>query len=285
MKDSLILRFLYKTILGRLLLKLLVQPKVSQIAGNILSSRKSKCLVPYYIRKHKINMANIEIPKGGFLSFNDFFTRKRKMECMDITDGYLISPCDSWLLPVRVGKDTIFEVKHAQYSLSDILKDTGLASMFEDGMALIFRLTPANYHRYCYVANGKILLSRKIQGELHCVRPIALRTVPVYIQNSREYQVIKTDKFGTMVHMEIGALLVGKIKNHKKSIEKKYIQAGEEKGYFEFGGSTIILLFQKDAICMNGNLYKKNKNHAEIRVRMGEFIAQINQERRGYNEQ
>ena len=151
-------------------------------------------------------------------------------------------------------------------------------------MALIRRLTPPDCHRYCSPATGEIILSKKIQGKLHCVRPIALRTVPVYIQNSREYQVIKTEQFGMMIQMEIGALLVGKIENYIRPLEKKYIQVGEEKGYFEFGGSTIILLFQKDAICMNGSLYKKNNNHAEIRVRMGEFIAQINQERRGYNE-
>ncbi|MGN0348570.1 MAG: phosphatidylserine decarboxylase [Roseburia sp.] len=272
MKDSLILKFLYKTALGRLLLKLLVQPKVSQMAGKLLSSKISKCLVPYYIRKHKIDMEDIEIPHKGFVSFNDFFTRKRNAECLDGACGRLISPCDGFFTPVRIRKSTVFQIKHTQYSLKDLLKDEELAKLFGDGMALIFRLTPADYHRYCYSADGKILSSRKIQGKLHCVRPIALETIPVYIQNSREYQVIKTEKFGTMVQMEIGALLVGKIKNYKRPPEKMEIQAGEEKGYFEFGGSTIVLLLQKDAICMNQNLYKKNKNHAEIRVRRGELM-------------
>lgn len=275
MKDSMILTFLYKTALGRLLLKLLVQPKVSQLAGIILSSGLSKCLVPYYIRKYKIEMDDIEIPQGGFSSFNDFFIRKRYMMCLDITCGHLISPCDGYMTPVRIRKQTVFKIKHSHYFLEDLLKDEALAGEFENGMALVFRLTPANYHRYCYVASGEVLLSRKIRGKLHCVKPIALREFPVYIQNSREYQVIVTEKIGAMIQMEIGALLVGKIKNKKRTSEPVWVQKGEEKGYFEFGGSTIILLFQKNRICMNKKLFEREKNCVEIPVRMGEFVAQV----------
>ena len=97
MRDTLTLRFLYRTVPGRALLKILVQPKVSGAAGCILSTGISKRLVPYYIRKHKIDMNGIDIPAGGFSSFNDFFTRKRIMESFDLTPGHLISPCDGFL--------------------------------------------------------------------------------------------------------------------------------------------------------------------------------------------
>lgn len=273
MKESLSLKFLYRTALGRSLLKVLVQPGVSRMAGTILSSRISRFLVPYFIRKHQIDMDGIEIPEGGFSSFNDFFTRKRKLFCPDLTDGHLFSPCDGFLTPLRISKETAFEIKHTQYYLRDLLKDGGLAKEFEGGTALIFRLTPADYHRYCYVADGKILSSRNLPGVLHCVRPIALGTVPVYIQNSRAYQVIETTQFGTMVQMEIGALLVGKIVNYGRSSRQALVRAGEEKGYFEFGGSTIILLFQKGAIRLSRDLFQGNGSRKEIRVRIGEYIA------------
>ena len=273
MKETLVLRFLYKTALGRYLLKPLVQPGVSRLAGKVLSSGASKCLVPYFIRKHGIDMENIAVPQGGFASFNDFFTRRRMVDSFDREDGHLISPCDGFLTPLKIKKGIVFEVKHTQYSLTELLKDKELANRFEDGMALVFRLTPANYHRYSYPANGKILKSRRIKGQLHCVRPIATSTYPVYIQNSREYQVIETERFGTMVQMEIGALLVGKIQNHKSTLQKRQIQAGEEKGYFEFGGSTIILLFQKHATRMNKKLYEKRNCDGEILVQQGEFVA------------
>lgn len=272
MKESLSVRFLYRTALGRSLLRMLVQPEVSRLAGAVLSSRPSKFLVPYFIRRHRIDMEGIEIPQGGFSSFNEFFTRKRVAFCPDVAGGQLISPCDGFLTPLKIGEKTAFEIKHTQYFLKDLLKDSALAEAFAGGTALIFRLTPANYHRYCYAADGELLSSKKIPGVLHCVRPIALGTVPVYIQNSREYQVIRTDRFGTMVQMEIGALLVGKIENYSRQSEKS-VHAGEEKGYFAFGGSTIVLLFQRDAIRLSRNLFRGNTRREELPVRIGECIA------------
>lgn len=279
MRESLLLWFLYRTIPGRLILKLLVQPKVSAAVGDYLSSRTSKWIVPYYIRKHEINMDDIEIPPGGFSSFNEFFTRKRETECFDMTYGHLISPCDGFLSFVRITDDTVLNIKNTTFTLAELLKDHELAGQFKEGIALIFRLTPANYHRYCYVANGKIILHRKIQGMLHCVRPIALRTVPVFAQNSREYQVLETERFGTVIQMEVGALLVGKIKNDISTFKSGFVRRGEEKGYFEFGGSTIIILLQKNKIYLNEKLYKKRSSGGEIPVCMGEFVAKSGKER------
>lgn len=273
MRESLLLWFLYRTVPGRMLLMLLVQPKVSEAVGYYLSSRASKWIVPYYIRKHKIDMSDIDIPWGGFSSFNDFFTRKRNIECFDETCGQLISPCDGFLSFVRIREDTVLNIKNTRFTLGDLLKDYELAGQFREGCALIFRLTPANYHRYCYVANGKIILYRKIQGMLHSVRPIAIRTVPVFAQNSREYQVLGTECFGTVIQMEVGALLVGKIRNDVSALKSGYVWRGKEKGYFEFGGSTIIILLQKNTICFNENLNKKQNNNGEIPVCMGEFVA------------
>ena len=280
MSKSLVLCFLYKTALGRMILKLLVQPEVSRVAGKFLSSGLSKWLVKYYIWKHKIDMDNIEIPAKGFSSFNDFFIRKRRIEYYDLTQDHLISPCDGFLTYVKIKKNSVFEIKNTRFSLEDLLDDHKLAMEFQNGTALIFRLTPANYHRYCYVAYGRILYFRRIKGKLHCVRPIALRVVPVFVQNSREYQVIKTDKFGTMIQMEIGALLVGKIKNYRQPLRQDNIKAGEEKGYFEFGGSTIIVLLKENSICFNGKLYEKKNSNREIMVHMGECVAQTKKERR-----
>lgn len=272
MKDTGMLRFLYETIPGRILLKLLVQPKVSQLAGKILSVRASKCLIPYYIKKHRIGMDDIEVPQGGFTSFQDFFARRRKGVVRSRDTGQLISPCDGFLTPVRIGRETVFEIKQTRYSLEDLLKSRSLAEKFTQGMALIFRLTPANYHRYCYAADGRVRKTEYIPGILHCVRPVALRNIPVFVQNSREYQVVETEQFGTIVHMEIGALLVGKIQNNGVA-ENQLVKAGEEKGYFEFGGSTVALLLQKDAVSFEKKLYKRRNRNGEIPVCMGEEIG------------
>ena len=273
MRDSLLLRFLYGTVPGRAVLKLLVQPGVSKLGGRLLSSRASRWIVPYYIKKHHINMKNIEVPRGGFPSFNAFFTRRRRRRSCDLAGDHLISPCDGYLTVARMERGAVFSVKNTEFSVEDLLKDKGLAESFRGGTAFIFRLTPAEYHRYCYAADGDIIRAERIPGKLHCVRPIALRNVPVFVQNSREYQVIRTERFGTMVQMEIGALLVGKIKNDGRYLKSGSVQAGKEKGYFEFGGSTIVLLLQKDAVRVNTSLRDRKSVGGEIKVRMGEAIA------------
>lgn len=224
-------------------------------------------------------MSDIDIPAGGFSSFNDFFIRKRSMECFDVTYGHLISPCDGLMSYIRIKGKIVLDIKNTKYTLNDLLEDNELAGQFRDGTALVFRLTPADYHRYCYAANGKVLQHKKIKGRLHCVRPIALRTVPVFAQNSREYQVLETETFGTVIQMEIGALLVGKIRNNRSSSKYSYVSRGEEKGYFEFGGSTIIMLFKRNTICMNESLYKRQNSDGEIPVHMGEFVARAEEER------
>ncbi len=273
MRESFLLRFLYGTIPGRVVLKLLVQPRASKLGGRLLSSRISRLAVPYYIRKFHIDMTDIEVPRGGFCSFNAFFTRKRKHACFDPAYDHLISPCDGYLTIAAIGDGTVFSIKNTAFSLEDLLGDEVLAAKFAGGYAFVFRLTPAEYHRYCYVADGTIVRAKRISGKLHCVRPIALRKIPVFVQNSREYQVIRTEHFGTMVQMEIGALLVGKIKNDRRYLKKGCVQAGEEKGYFEFGGSTVMLLLQKDTVSPNPALYGRADREGERKVRMGEFIA------------
>ena len=157
--------------------------------------------------------------------------------------------------------------------MKDLLKNNDLAAKFKDGVALVYRLTPANYHRYCYVADGRIVSRRRINGELHCVRPVATSTIPVFVQNSREYQVIDTEMFGTIVQMEIGALMVGKISNNPKYIDNSVVWAGDEKGYFEFGGSTIVILLQKDAVEFSDSIKKKIASKEEFAVKIGECIG------------
>lgn len=291
MRTSFILRFLYGTPPGRAVLKILVQPWVSKAGGVFFSGKASRWIVPYYIRRHRIRMDDIQIPDGGFSSFNDFFTRKRKTQPPAADAQTLLSPCEGYVSCVRLQRDTALPVKQTSFSLGELLKDRRLAARFWDGTALVFRLTPANYHRYCYAASGRVLCHRSIPGKLHCVRPVALAAAPVFVQNAREYEVIRTKEFGTIVQMEVGALMVGRIQNHprfdaddrSKTPQKKLlaaeeksragVRAGREKGYFEFGGSTIILLLQKDAVRLPEALQKTGAGGGEIPVDVGEPVA------------
>ena len=265
MKESAGLRFLYRTVCGRAILKLLVRPWLSKLAGSFLSTRLSRPLIAGFQKKNGISLDGIAVPQNGFESFNAFFSRKRLHTDFDAAPSHLISPCDGRLTVFPINKDSRFSVKHTQYSLAELLQSAGLAEQFAGGTAMIFRLTPSNYHRYCFVDNGTVAAEKKIPGVLHCVRPIATEAFPVYVQNSREYVLYRSEHFISLVQMEVGALLVGKITNHAVTSAKK----GEEKGYFQFGGSTIILLLEKDAVTVDSRF----SSETEVPVQIGECVA------------
>ena len=138
MRDTLTLRFLYRTVPGRMALKLLVHPRVSVAAGHFLSSGVSKLLVPWYVKKNHIDMKNVVIPPGGFSSFNDFFTRKIDTGGgFKAKEGHVISPCDGFLTPLKITEGRVFDIKNAEYTLEELLKSRRLSEKFKDGMALV----------------------------------------------------------------------------------------------------------------------------------------------------
>lgn len=246
MQESRTIRFLYGTALGRLCLKPLVRPGLSRVAGHFLSSPLSRPMVSRFIRKNGVDMR--PYPRQKYRSFNDFFTRERENA---IDDAPLISPCDGFLSAYPIDQDSVFHIKHVDYSLAQLLDDPALAAHYEGGTCLIFRLTPRHYHRYCFCCDGVQESQRTIRGKLHCVRPIAYTATPVFIQNCREYALLHTPRLGKVVQMEIGALLVGKISNHP--VDGPACR-GQEKGYFEFGGSTIMVLLEKGRLGLDPRL-------------------------------
>lgn len=152
MRETILIRFLYKTRIGRCILKILVQPGVSQKVGSYLNSRFSRWMVPLFVKKYGINLDKYK--KENYHSFNEFFIRERKAERIDITLEHLISPCDGCLSVYPIEEDSFFRIKHVEYRLEQLLENQALAKQFAGGYCMIFRLTPQHYHRYCYVCDG-----------------------------------------------------------------------------------------------------------------------------------
>lgn len=264
------LKFLYKNSFGRIILKVITLPFVSSLVGAYMNSGLSKGRIDKFIRTNGINMEDYE--KAEFKSFNEFFTRKIKAEKRPFPKekSVLFSPCDGKLSAYKISKDTVLPVKGSSYTISQLLDNPDLAKEYEGGSCLVFRLAVDDYHRYCYIDNGTKTDNVKIKGKLHTVQPIALNMMPVFVQNSREYTVLHTENFGDVVQIEVGALCVGKIKNHHGSGK---ITAGQEKGMFLFGGSTIILLIHKDKAEIQQEFFKNTENSMETIVKMGEPIG------------
>ena len=265
------LEILYKTKAGRILLRGLISKPVSELSGQLLDSRLSKVLIKPFIRKNDIRTEDYQMENIG--CFNDFFCRriKKGLRPISVEPKNFVAPCDGLLSVYRIHSGTVLKVKQSSFNMKRLLRDRKLAAGFEGGYALVFRLCVNHYHRYVYFDSGYQYKNRSIEGVYHTVRPIALEEYPVYIENTREYTVMDTENFGRCVQMEVGAMLVGRIVNEKTG--SCSVKRGEEKGHFEYGGSTIIVLVPGNKANLRKDLLENLDRDVEIPVKMGEVIG------------
>lgn len=267
------LPFLYGTFPGRLLLKILAAPALSRACGRFLDSRLSAFLIRGFVRRNGIRLDDYET--GGIRSFNEFFRRRIKdgKRPFDMTPSVLCAPCDGLLSVWHIdGGGTVIPVKQASYTVASLLQDRELADSYVGGSCLVFRLCVDNYHRYCYADGGKKSGNMFIPGVLHTVRPVALEPLPVFAMNSREYTAIESPAFGRIVQMEVGAMLVGRIVN----LEGEGIAVrGKEKGWFEYGGSTVVLLVPPNRLSVRADIEENSRQGIETPVRMGEMVGTL----------
>lgn len=267
-----ILTYLYKTKTGRILLRPLISRPVSLLSGKLMDSRMSKVLIRPFARKNRIPLEDYRME--GIHSFNDFFCRRIREGLRPVSSGEkdLVAPCDGLLTPCRISGDTVLRVKQSSFSIRSLLRDRRLAESLEGGYCLVFRLCVQHYHRYVYFDSGYKHENRRIKGLYHTVRPVALSRYPVFIENTREYTVIDTDHFGKCVQMEVGAMLVGRIVNEAPGSCPVF--RGEEKGHFEYGGSTIIVLLPQGKAALREDLVRLLDTEEEIPVKMGEKLGE-----------
>ena len=260
------LAFLYNNPLGRLLLGIAVSPFVSNVYAWKNSRKSSAKKIPGFIKEHNIDMSDYE--NREYKSFTDFFTRKIRYgkRPVDMTPEALISPADSKLLVYEIEKDTTLRIKGRTYTADEILADSENAGEFVGGYALVFRLTVDDYHRFCYPDRGCLISRRLIKGKLHTVSPVS-KDHKIYMENTRSVNLLKTENFGTVAYIEVGAMLIGRIVDNGTDVFEK----GQEKGYFEPGGSTVVILVKNVEI--DKDIMEQSASGIETKVRYGERIG------------
>ncbi len=267
-----LLQWMYGSASGRMVLKVMTKPLVSYLSGCVLNHPLSTLAIPFCICSMRIPME--EYVQQKYRSFNAFFTRQIKPEKRPIVsnEDVLISPCDAKLTVLPVTEDARFWIKGRDYSLSELLRCGKLAQRFRGGHCLIFRLTPDDFHHYCYPDDCRIGGHRRIEGELHTVNPISAEYVNVYHENTREITMLHTAHFGDILQIEVGAMMVGKIVNLPHGKDGK---RGMEKGYFEFGGSTVMLILEPGQVQIDEQLIRNSEQGMETKVRYGERIGRL----------
>lgn len=261
-----VLNFLYNTIPGRIILKLLINPFISKIVGFYHDMPLSKLKIKSFIKNNNIIMEEYE--KKEYKNFNDFFTRKRKNKIKKLKEGEFASPADSKLLVYKITKDLKVTIKNSTYTLNELVDNKIDLKDYKNGYCLIFRLAVDDFHRYVFPDSGVVEEIYNIKGKLHTVSSIS-KEYPIYKENHRIITKLNTKNFDDLIFIEVGALCVGKIINH----DIKEYNICDEKGYFKMGGSTIAILIKDKKLLLDKDILDNATKEIEVKLKCGEKIG------------
>lgn len=268
------MKWLYGSVFGKAALNLLVKRKlVSSLGGWYMNRKSSKKRIKPFIEEYKIEMSDyLQSDPSKFKHFNDFFYRKIDPEKRPIGQG-VVSPADGKTLAFQnISDQTRFFIKGSEFDLQRFLGNKVLADRFEGGSMVIIRLAPTDYHRFHFPADGLAGDTHMINGYYYSVSPIALQqNLKIFCQNKRTHSVLSTTKYGKILMSEVGATMVGSILQTYKANHD--VKVGQEKGYFAFGGSTVVLLFEQGKIRLSEDLIKNTELGFETQVLMGQTIG------------
>lgn len=261
----------FSQIASMALLPLLARlPFASRFYGFLMKRKASRKKIGPFIQEYGIDAS--EFASNEFHSFNDFFIRKLKPEKRPVVggDGVLSMPADGRYM-VYPNFDRFF-VKGQEFNLVEFLHNGAYGRRFEAGSMVIARLCPVDYHRFHFPCGGIAGKPELVNGYLYSVNPIALKkNVQILSENKRMITEIDSKEFGTVLYVEIGATSVGSIRQTFEVNSR--VQKGEEKGYFEFGGSCIVLLFEKNRVQFDSDLIENTKRGYETLCRFGERLG------------
>jgi len=262
------LDFLYNTIPGRLILKVVICPFLSKLYGCYMKTSLSRIHIKSFVLKNHIDMSRFE--DKDYCSFNEFFIRKPLRLNVDMDVNRFVSPADSKLFVYPIDEELTIPVKKGLYTVNELLGgniDTETLNYYKGGTCMVFRLAVDDYHRYHYVDDGRLLKTESIKGCLHTISSYSDK-YNVFAKNSRVVNYLSTDNFGDIVVIEVGAMFVGKIVNNQLESFKK----GQEKGWFEPGGSTIVIL-TSDKVKIDSDIIENSSKGIETKLYCGESIG------------
>ncbi|MBQ6860228.1 MAG: phosphatidylserine decarboxylase [Clostridia bacterium] len=254
------LQFMYNNVLGRVVLKMATGKPIAKVYARYMNSKQSRIKIKGFVRKNKINLEEYKDKK--YTSFNDFFIREIKDGKRKIEEGF-IAVCDAKLSVYKIDEESKFYIKNSIYTVEELIGENRKYKY-----ALVYRLCVDDYHHYIFPDDGEVVSKKHINGVLHTVQPIAQKKYKVFHENTREITFLNCKELGDVCYIEVGAMMIGKIVNLDKTKFKK----GEEKGHFEFGGSTVIVLINKD-IEINEKIIENSEKDIETIVKLGQKIS------------
>lgn len=266
------LEFGYQTGVGRALLTVLPHRAASCLYGWSQRLPSSRNKIRGFIDSLGIEAADAELPIDDYGTLDEFFCRRLKPDARPISTDLkrLVSPADGRTLVYPKLRDPWFEIKGARVHLAELLDDSAEAESYADGAAIVVRLAPCDYHRFHFPDSGYASPARRVKGRLHSVHPIALANNAPSFRNLRDICQLTSDNYGRVVLIEVGAFAVGTI---VQTYAPGAVRKGQEKGYFRFGGSTVVMLVPPNRLTLDEDLVEASTTGTETFVKMGTGIG------------
>ncbi len=270
------MRWTYCNPFGRMALEAFVKrPFFSRWYGWRMNRSASRNKVLPFIRNFGLDANEFAEPPESFRTFNEFFYRRLKpaARLVDNDPNAVVFPADGRHLgyPDASQIKGVF-VKGQRFDLGRLLDNADLAARYACGTLVLSRLCPVDYHRFHFPLAGHTSNSGLLNGPLYSVNPIALRRNLSYLwENRRTLTTLATERFGNVLLLEIGATNVG-------SIVQTYrpgtaVAKGDEKGYFRFGGSSTLLLFEPGRVRLADDLVAQSSNQRELYAKVGDRLG------------
>ncbi|MCC7265699.1 MAG: phosphatidylserine decarboxylase [Candidatus Latescibacteria bacterium] len=269
------LRWFYRTRSGFLYFSAIMNHALPcQLYGRWQASRWSQGKIAAFVERHHIDLDEVELPLEQYPCFNDFFTRRLKPEARPFAADpeLLCAPADGKVLVYpRLDQHAALPVKGALVSAARLLGSAAAAAPYCGGAALVVRLAPYDYHRFHFPDQGRAEPACLLPGQFHSVNPIALERVPqIFARNQRALTFFDAEHFGRIAYVEVGAFLVASI---VQTYQPGPVVRGQEKGYFQFGGSTLVLLFEPGRVAFDEDLVRDSAAGLEVQVCTGTRIG------------
>lgn len=269
------LKWAYGNPLGKLALHSFVKrPFFSRWYGRKMDDPVTKKKVGPFIDDYEMKVEDFLESADSYATFNEFFYRKLKPEARPIHESAVVFPADGRHLGFENAEEVngVF-IKGQKWDLKALISDDALYEKFKGGSLVLSRLCPVDYHRYHFPVAGKAGKCELINGPLFSVSPIALRQNLSYMwENKRTRTVLETETHGDVLIMEIGATCVGSI--HQTYEAGQAVAKGDEKGYFAFGGSSTITIFQPGKVQLAADLLEHSANQQELYALMGDTMGE-----------
>ena len=270
------MRWTYGSSPGRLALETFVKrPFFSRWYGWRMDRPRSRRKIRPFIQEFALDATEFADPVDSFRTFNEFFYRKLKpgTRPIDPAPNTVVFPADGRHLgfPTISGVEAVF-VKGQKFDLAQLLGDADLANRYSEGSLILSRLCPVDYHRFHFTAGGRVSDTELMNGLLYSVNPIALRQNLGYLwENRRTLTRLQTERFGEVLVLEIGATNVGSIAQTYRP--NSAVHKGDEKGYFRFGGSSTLLLFEPGRVRLADDLVQHSRERRELYARVGDLMG------------